>query len=132
MPSPAWTNVLDINPDHEYVVMATRFVVTSRRHLLGVMGSTQQLWQSLPTTPGLAGYRFDVSPLQGTLSTLTAWHNRSSLERFVRGPLHAPLVTRTTRLMKTSLFAEWMSVGAGLPPTWKTADERLTAGQGQL
>jgi hypothetical protein len=54
MPSSTWTSVLDLDPDHEYVVMATRFEVTGRRHLVAIMGATQQLWQSLPTTAGLA------------------------------------------------------------------------------
>jgi len=127
MPSSAWTSVLDLDPDHEYVALATRFEVTSRRHLLAIVGSTQQLWRSLPTTAGLAGHQFDVSPRQGTLSTLTAWRDRSSLETFVRGPLHASLVTRTRPLMKASRFAEWVSPGAELPPTWQTANRRLDA-----
>jgi hypothetical protein len=127
MPSSTWTSVLDLDPDHEYVVTATRFEVTGRRHLLAIMGSTQQLWQSLPTTAGLAGHQFAVSPLQGTLSTLTAWHDRSSLETFVRGPLHGSLVTRTRSRMTASLFAEWTSLGSDLPPTWEAADDRLDA-----
>jgi len=127
MPALPWTSVLDVDPDQQYVVMATRFVVTSRRHLLSVMNSTQQLWQSLPTTAGLAGYGFDVSPLRGSLSTLTAWRDRPSLVTFVRGPLHASLVTRTAPLMKSSSFAEWTSAGANMPPTWETADQRFVA-----
>jgi hypothetical protein len=99
----------------------------SRWHLPGVMNSTQRLWQSLPTTAGLVGYAFDVSPLQGSLSTLTAWRDRSSLIAFVRGPLHASLVARTAPRMKSSLFADWMSAGADLPPAWPTAHERLAA-----
>jgi hypothetical protein len=127
MPSSPWTSVLDLDADHEYVVVATRFEVTSRRHILGIVGSTQELWQSLPRTGGLAGHQFDVSPLQGTLSTLTAWHDRSSLELFVRGPLHASLVARTRQLMKASLFTDWVTLGADLPPTWKIANDRLDA-----
>jgi hypothetical protein len=125
MPSFPWTSVLDPDLDHDYVVMATRFTLTSRRHLLGVMNSTQELWQSLPSTAGLAGYRFDVSPVAGTLSTLTAWRDRASLTAFVRGPLHASLVAHTSPLMKSSHFAEWTSAGADLPPTWQTARRRL-------
>jgi hypothetical protein len=127
MPALPWTRVLDLDPDAEYVVMATRFAVTSRRHLLGVMNSTHELWRSLPATVGLAGYGFAVSPLRGTLSTLTAWSDRSSLRAFVRGPLHASLVARTGPLMRSSLFAEWTSSRSDLPPTWETAHDRLAA-----
>ncbi|WP_194602022.1 hypothetical protein [Frondihabitans sp. VKM Ac-2883] len=127
MPSSAWTSVLTLDPERDYVAMATRFEVRSRRHLVAIIGSTQELWQALPTTVGLAGYQFAVSPLQGTLSTLTAWRDRSTLEMFVRGPLHAALVTGTRDLMKASSFADWVSPGAHLPPTWKTANERLDA-----
>jgi hypothetical protein len=122
-----WVTVHELDADHEYVVMATRFVVTSRWHLLGVMNATQQLWQSLPTTAGLAGYAFDVSPLQGSLSTLTAWRDRASLTAFVRGPIHASLVARTGARMKSSLFSDWMSAGADLPPEWAMAHDRLAA-----
>ncbi|MCY1695134.1 hypothetical protein [Curtobacterium sp. SL109] len=73
MPGSPWTSVLELDAGHEYVVMATRFTVQSRRRLLGIMASTQQLWQALPTTTGLAGHQFAVSPVRGTLSTLTAW-----------------------------------------------------------
>jgi hypothetical protein len=125
MPSLPWVAVNDLDPAHDYVVMATRFMVTSRWHLPSVMNSTQQLWQSLPTTAGLVGYAFDVSPLQGSLSTLTAWRDRASLTAFVRGPIHASLVTRTGPRMKSSLFSDWMSAGADLPPAWATAHERL-------
>jgi hypothetical protein len=127
MPSLPWVSVRDLDPDHDYVVMATRFVVRSRWQLLGVMNSTQQLWQSLPATAGMAGYAFSVSPLQGSLSTLTAWHDRSSLMSFVRSPVHASLVARTGPMMRGSLFADWMSAGAALPPTWQAAQERLAA-----
>jgi hypothetical protein len=127
MPSLPWVALHDLDPERDYVVMATRFVVTSRWHLPGVMNSTQRLWQSLPTTAGLVGYAFDVSPLQGSLSTLTVWRDRSSLIAFVRGPLHASLVARTAPRMKSSLFADWMSAGADLPPAWPTAHERLVA-----
>ena len=121
-----WTYLLAIDPDHEYELMATRFVA-SRRHLVGIMGSTQQLWQSLPTTAGLAGYAFSVSPVRGTLSTLTAWIDRPSLTAFVRGPLHRSLVANTSPLMKESLFAGWTAPGVEVPPTWLAAGERLAA-----
>jgi hypothetical protein len=127
MPGSAWTSVLDLDPDHEYAVMATRFEVTSRRHLLSIMGSTQDLWRALPTTDGLAGHRFDVAPLRGRLSTLTAWQDKASLDAFVRGPLHATLVTGTHQLMRSSRFAGWASLGADLPPSWAAANERLDA-----
>ena len=127
MPSTPWTSVGDLDAATEYVVMATRFEVTGRRHLLGITGSTQQLWQALPSTVGLVGHQFDVSPVRGTLSTLTAWRDRDSLDAFVRGPVHAWLVKRTRRLMSGSIFADWVSLGADLPPAWATANERLEA-----
>jgi quinol monooxygenase YgiN len=127
MPALPWVSVRDLDPEHDYVVMATRFVVRHRWHLLGVMNSTQQLWQSLPATAGLAGYAFSVSPLRGSLCTLTAWHDRSALTSFVRSPVHASLVARTGPLMKSSRFTEWMSAGADLPPTWKDAHDTLGA-----
>lgn len=127
MPGSPWTSVLDLDAGHEYVVMATRFTVQSRRRLLGIMASTQGLWQSLPTTPGLAGHQFAVSPVRGTLSTLTAWRDRSSLEAFVRGPLHASLVRDARPLMQTSRFVDWVALGSDLPPSWRGANERLDA-----
>jgi hypothetical protein len=127
MPGSPWTTVLELDAGHEYVVMATRFTVQSRRRLLGIMASTQQLWQSLPTTPGLAGHQFAVSPVRGTLSTLTAWRDRPSLEAFVRGPLHAALATDTRPLMQASRFVDWVALGSDLPPAWRGANERLDA-----
>ena len=70
---------------------------------------------------------FSVSPVRGTLSTLTAWIDRPSLTAFVRGPLHRSLVANTSPLMNESLFAGWTAPGVEVPPTWRGAGERLAA-----
>jgi hypothetical protein len=127
MPSLPWTRVAELDPSEDYVVMATRFEVTSRIHMPAILLATQQLWSGFPATVGLVGYAVQARLTDGTLSTLSAWTDGYSLEAFVRGPDHTALVERTRRHLSGSSFAQWMLAAAELPPTWPAAHAALDA-----
>jgi len=106
-------------------VMATRFVVTSRWRIPEVVRATQTLWDTLPATGGLFGYSLRASVGQQTLSTLTAWRDRDSLNAFVRGDPHLAVIRRTRQWMTDSHFVSWTAAGLDLPPNWSAVLNQL-------
>jgi len=84
-----------LKPD--YLVMATRFVVTSRWRIPEVVRATQTLWDTLPATGGL----------------------------FVRGDPHLAVIRRTRQWMTDSHFASWTAAGLDLPPNWSAVLNQL-------
>lgn len=127
MPILPWTPINAIDPHGDYLVMATRFVVTSRRRIPQVVRATQTLWDALPSTDGLFGYTLRASISQCTLSTLTAWRDRDSLNAFVRGAPHLAVMGRTRQWTADSHFASWTASGLELPPDWSTVLSQLTS-----
>jgi len=125
MPTLPWTPITAIDPSTDYLVMATRFVVTSRWRTPEVVRATQTLWDTLPATGGLFGYSLRASIGQQTLSTLTAWRDRDSLNAFVRGDPHLAVIRRTRQWMTDSHFASWTAAGLDLPPNWSTVLNQL-------
>jgi hypothetical protein len=125
MPTLPWTTIAEPDPEREYVVMATRFVVTRHRHLPEVVQATQALWPALGASDGLLGYTLRAGFSRRTLSTLSVWRDHEALNRFVRGSAHASVVTRSRPRMAASSFAGWTALGAELPPTWAVADRQL-------
>ena len=125
MPILPWTPINAIDPHGDYLVMATRFVVTSRWRIPEVVRATQTLWDTLPATGGLFGYSLRASVGQQTLSTLTAWRDRDSLNAFVRGDPHLALTRRTRQWMTDSHFASWTAAGLDLPPNWPAVLNQL-------
>jgi hypothetical protein len=125
MPAFPWTPAGPLDPSREYLVLATRFTVTHRRHLPGVLRATQELWQGIGASTGLAGHTARADLVRGTLSTLSAWSDADSLRAFVRGAAHTAVVDATRHRMTASTFASWSELGAALPPVWATADRAL-------
>jgi heme-degrading monooxygenase HmoA len=125
MPTLAWTPTAPIDPDAQYVVMATRFALVHRRDLPGVLSATSGLWSGFGQTAGLVGYSLSSSVTRGTLATLSAWQDGDALLAFVRGPAHEEVVERTRQRMRDSAFVSRHVAGAELPPDWTTADQRL-------
>lgn len=116
MPSSPWTATAELDPRREYFVMATRFVVTGRRHLPEVFRATRAIWPALTAADGLLGYRLRSGLARGSLSTLSVWRDRDAMTRFVRGPAHTEVVAKTRHRLAESTFTGWTALGAELPP----------------
>jgi heme-degrading monooxygenase HmoA len=127
MPATPWTTVAPLDDHHQYVIMATRFAVSSRRHLPRVFNATRPLWTQLPSADGLMGYTMQASLLRGTLSTLSVWRDDEALRAFVRSAAHRSTAAGTRRWMSSSTFADWTAAGADLPPPWSTAERHLAS-----
>jgi heme-degrading monooxygenase HmoA len=125
MPTFPWTATTELDPQREYFVIATRFDVTRRRFLPEVVRATQALWPALSAADGLIGYTLQASLVRPTLSTLSVWQDRAAMHGFVRAAPHAAVVRASRPRMAGSSFTGWTALGAELPPTWASVDQRL-------
>ena len=121
----SWHATRELEPVRPYIIMATRFMVTSRRHLPRIINATRALGNELPAADGLMGYSLGFFVRQGSLFTLSAWSTPEDLNLFVLSPAHKSIVTTTTPWMKDSTFARWSTQGRHLPPRWNDAIDRL-------
>ncbi len=111
--------------------MATRFVLSQRRHLPAVVRSTHALWPALTRSGGLLGYSLHLDLPRRTLGTLSVWRDGDAVEAFVHSEPHALVVAQTRAWMADSTFVTWTVPGAQLPVNWKQARERLDTNTGQ-
>lgn len=120
MPTLPWTALARIASD-EYVVVATRFDLSSRPHIGRIFSAAGVLISTFNSTPGLIGYSLRTSILDGSLWTLSAWSTESEMRQFVRGSAHGMTVNTTARWMRTSSFVTWVESGDAVAPSWQKA-----------
>lgn len=126
MPGMPWTPIT-AQPDREYVVMATRFVLTHHWQIPAVLRSTQALWPRLTTSEGFFGSSLEPDLRRRTLNTVSVWRDRDVLGAFVRSEAHSRVVAQTRPCLASSTFATWTVLGAQLPVPWVLVRERLDA-----
>ncbi len=126
-----WTPLADVAPDREYVVMATRFRLSRRRHIPAFVRSAQAAWPAIARSAGLLGYSLDADLTRRTFCTLSAWRDGDAIEAFVRSEPHALVVAQTRPWLAGSTFVTWTVRGTQLPVDWKQVRERFRAAPDQ-
>lgn len=127
MPSMPWTPIDAAEPDREYVVMATKLVLSGYRHIPAFVRSTQSFWPRLTRSDGLLGYSLNADLTRRTFHTLSVWRDGAAVAAFVRSEPHARVVAQTRLWMADSTFRAWTVRGAQLPVTWDQVHERFHA-----
>ncbi len=125
MPGMPWTPLAAAEPDREYVVMATKLVLSGYRHMPAFVRSTQALWPELTGSDGLLGYSLDPHLTRRTFHTLSVWRDRDAIAAFVRSQPHALVVAHTRPWLADSTFRTWTVHGAHLPLNWDQVHQRL-------
>ena len=125
MPTIPWTTLDRTEHDGEYVVVATRFELTSRRHMGRIFSAAQGLIVTFRSTPGLIGYSLRASVVGNSLWTLSAWSSEAQMRQFVRGAAHTMTVKTTSRWMRASSFTTWTESGDTPVPSWHKARELM-------
>ena len=121
----SWVPITGVEPGRDYVVMATRFGVTSRSRMPRIFSAAQTLISGFTATPGLIGYSLRANILNNSLWTLSAWESGADLHRFVSGPAHGLVVKQTVKWMESSRFVTWKSRGSDLPSSWNPVEARM-------
>jgi hypothetical protein len=121
MPTLPWTALGSPESGDHYVVVATRFELTGRRHMVKIFSAAQTLMSTFTSTPGLRGYSLRASIVHNSLWTLSAWSTEVEMRRFVRGAAHGTVVSETTQWMRASSFVTWTEPADSRSPDWRKA-----------
>ena len=125
MPAIPWRTVAKTLPDRDYLVMASRLPLLSRRTVPRFMRLTLSVVRQLGRTKGVVGYSLLAQPLKGTFWTLSAWNDQAALDAFVRSMPHLGVMGKLRPHMGPTKFTTWTVSGSALPVTWDDAIERL-------
>ena len=130
MPAIPWRNLSVVEPDHEYLVMASRLPLIAHRKIPKFMRLTLAVARQLHHTPGLVGYALLARPVIKTFWTLSAWEDRQALGEFTRTMPHLQVMKDLQpHMMSTTKFTQWTVRGSGLPVSWDEAFSQLDEGQ---
>ena len=130
MPAIPWRRFSAVEPDREYLAMASRLPLVSHRTIPRFLRLTLVVARQLQRTPGLVGYSLLAAPIAKTFWTLSAWQDQHALAAFTRAMPHLQ-VMKDLRPHMRATFARWTVHGSSLPVTWTDAIARLNEEQAQ-
>ncbi len=125
MPPVPWLQREVLQPDREYVALATRLTLSSFRSLPRFLRGTSQIRKQLETQPGLVGYSLNTDFPHKTFFTLSAWIDNESVNAFAHAAPHRDVVAGLRPIMKDSQFEFFSARGDELPLSWGDAMARL-------
>lgn len=122
-----WVFLTPVDPDREYLALATflptRPSVTRRE----VGRRTGEIREQLRGTAGVVGFSLRAKLLRRRFYTLSVWENSEALGAFIDEPPHAETMVALGPHMDGQKFVRWNVRGSALPPRWEDALERLRA-----
>lgn len=125
-----WVEQQPIDPQREYVAMASRLPLAAYRSIPGFLRDTLRIRRQLSNTPGLIGYGLDAHLTRKTFWTFSVWADRASLAEFARSDPHKVITRRLQPRMGDSLFEYFPITGGDLPLPWEQIRARLTGAVG--
>ena len=127
MPTLPWLRIAAGPADSDATVMASRFVLRSRRHVPAFLRAALRVRRQVQGSPGALGVSLIAEPLKATFWTLSAWRDRAALGDFVQKSPHAETMRRFHEHMNDARFKFWTVPSSALPITWTDARARLAA-----
>jgi heme-degrading monooxygenase HmoA len=126
MPALPWLERQPIDPQREYVAMASRLPLKSYGSVPGFLRDTMQIRRQLAQTPGLVGYTLNAGLARKTFLTFSVWEDQASLDRFAASDPHRSIIARLRPRMKPTKFKFFPVSGTDLPLTWEQITARLS------
>lgn len=127
MPALPWVSRQPIDPDTEYLAMASRLPLRHYRTIPGFLRDTLAIRRQLATTAGLVGYALDAELTNKTFWTFSVWDGHEQLDTFARQNPHGQMIRRLRPLMEETRFEFFPVVGIELPWTWPQMKAPLEA-----
>lgn len=124
MAAPPWMSSKTVEPDREFLVLASALPL---RRFWATPGFLRMVLQVRRQLAGLVGYSLDARPLARRYRTLSVWEDRDALAQFVAASPHAAVMTRLRPHMGATSFTTWHLPGSALPPRWSDTRARLDA-----
>jgi heme-degrading monooxygenase HmoA len=126
MPALPWLERQPIDPQREYVAMASRLPLKSYGSVPGFLRDTMQIRRQLAQTPGLVGYTLNAGLARKTFLTFSVWEDQASLDRFAASDPHRNIIARLRPRMLPTKFEFFPLSGSDLPLTWEQITARLS------
>jgi hypothetical protein len=125
MPALPWTELRPIEPDHDYVAMASRLPLKSYLAVPGFLRKTMKIRRQLAQTKGLVAYALNARILVKTFWTFSVWQDRDSLQQFAATDPHHDIVEQLRPQMSPTKFDFFTVSGAQLPLGWDQITARV-------
>jgi heme-degrading monooxygenase HmoA len=126
MPALPWLERQPIDPQREYVAMASRLPLKTYGSVPGFLRDTMQIRRQLAQTPGLVGYTLNAGLARKTFLTFSVWEDQASLDRFAASDPHRNIIARLRPRMLPTKFEFFPLSGSDLPLTWEQITARLS------
>jgi heme-degrading monooxygenase HmoA len=118
MPALPWVERQAIDPDREYIAMASRLPLKHYRSIPGFLRDTLAIRRQLAGTSGLVGYALNAELARKRFWTFSIWADRESLNAFAAADPHRRIIRRLAPLMGQTRFEFFPVTGSQLPMTW--------------
>ena len=118
MPALPWVHRQVIDPDHVYVVMASRLPLKAYRFIPGFLVDTLRIRRQLARTDGLVSYALNAQLARKTFWTYSVWIDQASLDAFAGADPHRRIIQRLRNRMDESRFEFMRMRGAEIPSDW--------------
>jgi hypothetical protein len=118
MPALPWVQGQAIEPDHEYVAMASRLPLKGYRFIPGFLRDTLRIRRQLTHTKGLVGYALNAQLARKTFWTFSVWIDQGSLDAFAAADPHRRIIQRLRPHMDKSRFEFFRVTGSDVPSNW--------------
>jgi hypothetical protein len=125
MPAIPWTSFIEIEPQREYLVLASRLPLRSYWQIPRFLRLTLAVRHQLAESEGLVGYSLLAQVTKKTFWTLSAWVEADDLQSFVRALPHADVMLELRPHMGPTAFTTWTAPGDAFPVSWQEATARL-------
>ena len=121
MPTIPWRQTATVDPDAEYLLMASRLPLRSITKVPWFLSLTASVLRQLERSHGLVGYSLRAQPFARTFWTLSAWTDAPALAAFVAQMPHQGAMAKLRPHMRPTRFTTWTALGSALPMPWDVA-----------
>jgi hypothetical protein len=125
MAASPWKQFTEMEPDREYLVLASVLPLKRLGATPKMMGLASSVRRQLKDTPGIVGYSLDAKPFAKLYFTLSVWNDDPALQAFVMESPHVEVMSTLADEMHDTKFVRWTISGSAPRPTWAEAKQRL-------
>jgi hypothetical protein len=118
MPALPWVERQPVDPNRDYVAMASRLPLKHYRSIPGFLRDTLAIRRQLAGTSGLVGYGLNAELTRKRFFTFSVWQDQKSLDAFAAADPHRRIIRRLRPLMGNTRFEFFGISGSQLPMTW--------------
>jgi hypothetical protein len=125
MSTSGWKQFAELQPDREYVVLASYLPLTKFDRTPYMLRHSRTIRAALANAPGLVGFSMRAKVPSKQYWTLSVWDNDVALGAFVGKSPHVDVMALMKPDVGTTKFERWTIAGTDPLPTWDEALRRL-------